>query len=249
MLIESPRHTPADLAAWAELERYDAKFADRFPGWKIERAKKAIRDFAAAGPCYASTSWGKDSTVVAHLAATCGIRLPLVFVRMKTWENPDCLTVRDQFLAQYGDLVDYREYEVEGGARWWDTALKPRTGSHVAGQFDAPARDFSPRHITGVRGEESRLRDMVMAIWGEAGPGACRPIGRWTAVDVFAYLHKFDLPVHPAYAMSHGGARDRRWLRVSPIGGITAAHKQRADWEEAYYPDVVSLGKPGVRPC
>lgn len=83
------------------------------------------------------------------------------------------------------------------------------------------------------------MRDMVIARWGEAGPGACRPIGRWTAVDVFAYLRRHDLPVHPAYAMSCGGHYDRRWLRVSPIGGITQAHRGRADWERAYYPDIV----------
>ena len=248
MLIESPRHTPGDLAAWRELERYDNVLAARFPAGKIAHAHGVIRKFAEAGPCYASTSWGKDSTVVAHLVATSGITLPLVYVRMRVWENPDCLTVRDRFLATYGQFVDYHEYEVDGGARWWDPAFQKRAGSHVGGQFAEANRAHGGRHITGVRGEESRLRDMAMAIWGEAGPNACRPIGRWTAVDVFAYLHRYNLPIHPAYAMSYGGAKDRRWIRVSPIGGISNAHKDRADWEERYYPDIVSIGKPGVRP-
>lgn len=83
------------------------------------------------------------------------------------------------------------------------------------------------------------MRNMVMGRWGEAGPAACRPIGRWTAIDVYAYLHRHDLPIHPAYAMSFGGQLDRRWLRVSPIGGLSQAHKRRADWEEAYYPEIV----------
>lgn len=248
MLIESPRHTPGDLAAWRELERYDEVFAARFPARKIDHARGVIREFAEAGPCYASTSWGKDSTVVAHLVATSGIKLPLVYVRMRVWENPDCLTVRDRFLDVYGEFVDYHEYEVDGGSRWWDSSFQQRTGSHIGSQFAEANRAHGSRHITGVRGEESRLRDMAMAIWGEAGPGACRPIGRWTAVDVFAYLYRYNLPVHPAYAMSYGGAKDRRWIRVSPIGGISNAHKDRADWEEHYYPDIVSIGKPGVRP-
>nr|DAI62767.1 MAG TPA: phosphoadenosine-phosphosulfate reductase [Caudoviricetes sp.] len=241
MLIESPRLTAADRIRWAELERYDTIFAaDR--RWPVREAKAhdVIRSFADAGPCYASTSWGKDSTVVAHLAATSGIKLPLVYVRMRTYESPESLLVRDAFMDVWGDNVDYHEFWVDAGPRWWDDIeLKERKGPHAKGQFDAPERDFGPRHITGVRAEESRLRDMVIARWGEAGPGACRPIGRWTAVDVFAYLKRHDLPVHPAYAMSCGGRYDRRWLRVSPIGGITQAHHQRSGWESTYYPDII----------
>nr|WP_243863905.1 hypothetical protein [Brooklawnia cerclae] len=243
-MIDSPRFKPQDLAAWKKLERYDAAFS-ALPSWagREERARKTIRDFASAGGCYASTSWGKDSTCVAFLVATSGVRLPLVYVRMRAWESPECLQVRDAFLARYGDAVDYHEYVVDGGIRWWQTAeasaLKRRSGSHVGGQFSEPEGEFGARHITGIRAEESDIRDLVVRRWGEAGPNACRPIARWTAIDVFAFLHRHDLPIHPAYAMSFGGLMDRRWLRVSPIGGISAAHKKRADWESAYYPDIV----------
>lgn len=241
MLIDSPRLTDADRARWAELERYDGALAAKLPlDAMAERARGVIRGFAAAGPCYVSTSWGKDSTVVAHLAATCGLVLPLVYVRMRRWESPECVLVRDRFLAEHGDGVDYHEYWVDGGPRWWDDVdLRQRSGSHVGRQFAEADRHHGSRHVSGVRAEESRMRDMVLARWGEAGPSACRPIGRWSAVDVFAYLCSRDLPVHPAYAMSQGGRLDRRWLRVSPIGGITGAHRQRSGWEEVYYPDVV----------
>jgi phosphoadenosine phosphosulfate reductase len=204
-----------------------------------------VREFAAAGPCYASTSWGKDSTVMAHLVATSGVRLPLVYVRPTSWENPDCLLVRDRFLERYGDQVDYEEYWVTLGRRWWQTPETDptfTTGAHAAGQFSQPERAHGGRHISGVRAEESKIRQLAMGRWGEAGPGACRPIGHWTAVDVFAYLHRHDLPIHPAYAMSYGGHLDRRWLRVSPIGGISAADKQRAEWERHYYPEIVNAG-------
>lgn len=240
MLIDSPRLTDADRRTWSDLERYDRALAadPRWPS-REKRAHDIIRRFAQDGACYASTSWGKDSTVVAHLVATSGVTLPLVYVRMRRWESPECLTVRDAFLERWGDYVDYHEYWVDGGPRWWDDIeLQDRKGSHAKGQFTGPEVDFGSRHITGVRGEESAMRDMVIARWGEAGPGACRPIGRWTAVDVFAYLCRHNLPVHPAYAMSCGGHYDRRWLRVSPIGGITQAHKGRSGWEQTYYPDI-----------
>lgn len=244
MLIDSPRLTPLDRKAWAQLERYDAALA-RTPRMHrlATQAVQTIREFAAVGPCYASTSWGKDSTCMSHLVAVSGVRLPLVYVRMQRWENPDCLTVRDRFLERYGDLVDYHEYEVPGGPRWWTREWQlvemRKSGSHVGRQFAEAEAHHGKRHISGVRAEESSIRALAQARWGDAGPGACRPLGRWKATDVFAYLHLHDLPVHPAYAMSHGGQMDRRWLRVSPIGGISAAHKQRADWEACYYADMV----------
>ena len=240
MLIDSPRLTPEDRAAWDALERYDSVFAARFPAERINRAEQTIRDFAAAGPCYVSTSWGKDSTVVAHLAATSGIRLPLVWVRVKDWENPDCPAVRDAFLDQYGHLVDYHEIEVDANApRWWDhDTHAPDTARTSSAGFAEAGRRFGARHVSGVRGEESRMRGMVMARWGDAGPAACRPIGRWTAIDVFAYLHRYDLPIHPAYAMSFGGKKDRRWLRVSSLGGIRGG-TSRAAWERRYYPEII----------
>lgn len=242
-LIDSPRLSDLDRQAWARLERYDARLAARLPLDEMaDKARQVIRDFAAAGPCYVSVSWGKDSVVVAHLAATSGVRLPMVWVRVRRWENPDCPAVRDAFLAEYGDRVDYREYVVSASAaRWWEPGAEVESVSRRTSRagFTLAEKDFGPRHISGIRAEESRVRRIAQARWGHASDAACRPIGDWTAVQVFAYLHRHDLPVHPAYAMSYGGRLDRRWLRVSSLGGVRGADRGRAEWERHYYRDVV----------
>lgn len=242
-LIDSPRLTELDRQAWGRLHRYDAILAGRLPLLDMaDEARRIIRDFADGGGCYVSTSWGKDSTVLAHLAATSGVRLPLVWVRVEKWENPDCPAVRDAFLAAYGDRVDYREYEVEAtAARWWEEGAAAEAASRRTsrGGFALAEKEFGPRHISGIRAEESRVRSIAQARWGHSSKNACRPIGDWKATDVFAYLAAHDLPVHPAYAMSHGGRLDRRWLRVSSLGGIRGADRGRAEWEQHYYPDVV----------
>ncbi|WP_276652439.1 phosphoadenosine phosphosulfate reductase family protein [Corynebacterium vitaeruminis] len=247
MLIKSPRHTHADLTAWERLTRYDHTLAKTIQwGPKIDAAHDTIRAFAAAGGCYASTSWGKDSTVIAHLCATSGVRLPLVYVRLEDYDNPDSLLVRDAFLARWGDQVEYDEIAVPSTnvARWWHEDTTGMVKHAPDPGFKEAGRRYGDRYISGIRGEESRIRRMVMGRWGEAGPHSCRPIGRWKATDVFAYLTKFDLPIHPAYAMSHGGRLDRRWIRVSTIGGVRGADKGRADWETAYYPDIVPQNHP-----
>lgn len=241
MLIDSPRFKPGDLDVWRKLERYDEQLADSPQlGQRAQQARQVLEKFVHAGPAYVSTSWGKDSTVLAHLLAVAGTGTPLVWVRVEKWENPECFPVRDEFLRRFD--VNYHEIVHESTApRWWDEPAsftgRERTSR---GGFKVAEKRFGARHVSGVRGEESRMRGMVMARWGEAGPAACRPIGRWSAVDVFAYLRRHDLPIHPAYAMSFAGKLDRRWLRVSSLGGVRGADQHRADWELAYYPDVVS---------
>lgn len=240
-LIDSPRLTDADRKAWQAYGRYDHTLGRALPA-KVEKAHKVIRDFAHRGPCYASTSWGKDSTVLAHLIATSGIKLPLVWVRVKKWENPDCPAVRDAFLAKFGHLVEYEEIEVEATAtRWWEDGaeFKPASQRTSRAGFQIAESRHGGRHISGIRAEESRVRGIAQRRWGDASAKACRPLGWWSATDVFAYLYSYDLPVHPAYAMSYGGKLDRRWLRVSSLGGVRGADKGRAEWEAAYYGDIV----------
>lgn len=232
---------PGDREAWARLERYDAALAGSLPlGRMADQARTVIEEFAKS-PCYASTSWGKDSTVLAHLVATSQADIPLVWVRVQDLENPDCLLVRDAFLDQYPQ-VHYEEIEVEAtAARWWEDGAQdaPNSQRTSRGGFAIAEARHGARHISGIRAEESRVRGMAMARWGEAGPRAARPIGRWTATDVFAYLHRHDLPVHPAYSYSHAGRLDRRWLRVSSLGGVRGSDRGRSEWEQSYYPEVI----------
>ena len=57
---------------------------------------------------------------------------------------------------------------------------------------------------------------------GTASAATCRPIGWWTGADVFAYLARHDLPIHPAYACTMASAYDRDRVRVGTIGGGAA---------------------------
>jgi phosphoadenosine phosphosulfate reductase len=234
-LIPSHRHSPADLAHWAMLERYDTTIAKSPRLARLaEQAVRDMSDFAEAGACHIGVSWGKDSVVVAALAALAGLPIPLVWVRVEPNENPDCAAVRDAFLArftsvEYHELVSYSEWCDE--SRSWD-------GKMLKGKRFRPAEEaFGPRYISGVRSEESNTRAMREAVWGVSSANTCAPITRWTAIDVFAFLRLHDLPVHPAYACSHGGALDRRWLRVAYLGGARGRGAGREEWERSYYRD------------
>lgn len=242
MLIPSDRHTPQDTAAWERLERYDHRLHPAAET-KAAHAVKVIQDFAAAGDCYLSTSWGKDSTVLVDLAARAGVNIPIVSLVIDGYELPGTAQVRDQMLARHPHL-DYHELTLPPQPnRWWDTTTIKRTKHDADIGWRMMERRFGPRHITGIRAEESRIRTLVQHRFGDATDRTARPIGTWTATDIFAYLAGHQLPVHPAYAMSHGGTLDRRWLRVHALGGVTGADKGRADWEQAYFGDVIAASR------
>ncbi len=238
MLVDSPRLTAADRARWAELEHYDdALSADPAFGRLERRAVAAVGAFASDGPCFAGVSWGKDSVVTAALVVfaneTLGVDVPLVWARADRYESPECEAVRDLFLKAHPD-VRYEEYVYR-----WRVPLRGETGwsADQPGQ-DALAETLDHRHggrrVTGVRAAESGARRMSAKTHGLATTRSCRPILHWTDQQVFAYLHRDDLPVHPAYAMSGGGVWDRGRLRVHALRTEVGDEP----WERRYYPDV-----------
>lgn len=240
MLLPSDRLRPGDMEVWERLHRADVLRARgaQLRG-KTDRAAAAIRSFVGKGHCYAGVSWGKDSTVLAHLIASMaqggGGGIPLVWVVVHPIANPDCFAVRDAFLSMFGRLVDYHEIERECryDAEGW------HAGGSLESGFAEAAHRFGPKHISGVRGEESGVRKIRMCRFGESSIRTCAPIGWWSGADVFAYLERHDLPVHPAYAMSYAGTYERERIRVASISGQRGTGCGRHGWEQLYYPDVL----------
>ena len=94
----------------------------------------------------------------------------------------------------------------------FEPVLCPDGYVRAIGKYRALASAMGAERITGVRAAESGQR-----------------------AEVFGYLARFDLPVHPAYAMTMGGRWDRDRLRVAPLFGERGLF--RREWEEHYYPD------------
>lgn len=230
MLIDSPRLTDADRAAWPVLAmRY------RQPRWLVEQrareARNRILRFAAEGSCHVGVSWGKDSVVVAHLARAVDADIPLVWVRLGEADNPDCAAVRTAYLCEWPS--NYAEVEAPP-ATYVDGSLV--TGARRGG-YALAEEQFGDRRITGIRAQESSTRAMSAAVHGVATDRSCRPILHWTTAEVFAHLLHYDLPIHPAYAMTMGGQLDMERLRVASIGGLRGRGAGRREWELTYYGD------------
>lgn len=232
MLIPSPRLRPGDVDAWEAAEAGDAAWARTLTfRRRLEEAELAVVRFARQ-PCYAGVSWGKDSVIVADMVARLVPAAPLVWVRVDPISNPDCPAVRDAFLAAHPGVL-YDEIVVQCTVD--DAGETHATGTLEAGFATAVAR-YGRRRLSGIRSDESADR-AHRALLGVETASTCAPLIRWSARDVFACLYLHRLPVHPAYAMTMGGALDRARLRVASIGGKRGRGTGRAEWEALYYPE------------
>lgn len=180
--------------------------------------------------------------MIAHLAwcasEELGVDVPLVHVVVRPINNPHCLDVRDAFLARW-PVRTYHEETVWCRRNQVGDPHDIADSWHATGTleegFASAARLFGDRYVSGIRGDESGGRRRRMRAYGVATSRTCAPIGHWSARDVFAYLYAHDLPVHPAYAMSMGGALDRDRIRVASLGGQRGTGTGRAEWERTYY--------------
>ncbi len=258
VLIPSRRYAAADRAHWERLARIDRATGKTARLRRLEdEAVTCIRRFVEASTvkdggapaCHASLSCGKDSTVLVGLLRALhqrhGVTVPLLYVRVTPHENPDNALVVEALRAACPavmarlDVIDVACERDPATGEWVGTG-RLREG------FDEGARRHGARRITGVRAEESNDRAMRQAVawlWerdvglptdGTTTRYTCAPLTRWTGDDVFAYLAREDLPVHPTYACTMGGRLDRRRLRVATLGGWRGGPDRRAH-EMLYY--------------
>lgn len=244
-LIASRRHRARDLEYWNEcVEVWQLRAETSAHDRLVLQALNELSDFDfAAERCYVGTSWGKDSTVLCHLAwRVFGDTVPIVWVNRRPFDNPDCELVRDAFLARH--RVQYQEEILEcelASTGGWQVVGIPLRGVSTQPKQIGFARvqaRLGPRYISGVRAEESSVRKKRVAN-GLSTRNTCAPLGNWLADDVFAYLLQHDLPIHPAYACTAGRAFDPRRLRVGSIGGPHGRGHGRQEWERLYYADAI----------
>lgn len=229
MLIHSDRPTTQDMQVWEDRARYM-----RLPP-REEPAIDAIRRFTATDDATVSVSWGKDSVVTAHLATLINPTQKILWVRSDGLEMPETLAVRDAFLDQHPN-AQYEEVTVTlpimRGEQGFPGPDVDMLGDHIHG-----------RTITGVRGAESKQRAMSARIHGMMTSRTCRPILHWSTIQVFSYLLANDLPIHPAYTMSHGGALTLDDIRVHSLATATlydSSYWERITrWEDTYYGDTI----------
>lgn len=222
---------------------------------RLEQSIKLI----ASHPDFAlSTSWGKDSVSMLHLAAQINPNLKIINAR---YPNPaerfnDMDRIRDLVLSR-DDMsgVIYREvdtpgewemYERAGGfaealnkeqkaaAKWWKDNFTENMG--------AAMKELGCNGVfLGLRAEESHARRMNVFVHGDDyqrkdGLQVALPIAHWTGRQVWAYLIKHDLPWLKIYDTAFCGRERARSGFVFATGGASAIRRHGVwdDWKRTY---------------
>lgn len=200
-----------------------------------------------------SVSWGKDSVVMLHLAASLVSNIKAVHGRYKTecerFEDMDA--VRDQVLKRL-PCVDYREAIVTGNWQMYERAghffLEPETPEEKqahAGYRTQWGQDMramtGDKVMIGMRPEESRIRRMLVARFGadyvtKDGRSTVLPLVGWSGQDIWAYLVSNNLPWLRIYDVSRSRERARSDFAFGEAGVSHALMMQGQwlEWRDAY---------------
>lgn len=233
------RCTPRDWQVWLERAQEDEPWsATQAHRRRVEVASRALADFCSGPRGHISVSWGKDSCALLLVALRLGVDWPVVYVRLDPVENPDCATVRDAWCTKYPGL-SARYHEVEMRCAPKSSTGRYDTNAAYAAGFAECRRRFGVRRVSGVRAEEASTRALAVAVHGlgDDHDRTGRPIGRWEARDVFAWLR--DEPLHPAYPCTMSGAYERGRVRVNNLWGLYGEGHGRWEWERTYYGDAI----------
>lgn len=232
LLIITDRHKSEDLVLWKDYEELDS--VSNYSDKKVDQSVLLIYDFLSKNEksCI-MTSWGKDSIVLLDLFIKTGIRKPVVYMRFSDRSNPDCDLVRDYFLNKY--KIDYHE-------ETFNYSKVRKSGKHWKNLFARYGK-----RCTGIRKEESGVRNLQWIINGFESENSCRPLSLWKSQEIFSYIFKNNLPLSPVYGYLGGGRYERKNLRTHSLAGTSGNGMGRTEWEREYYQDILNKITVGAK--
>ena len=203
-----------------------------------ELTNKIVYDFIVSGkPYYVSVSWGKDSVVLADMFYKFSAKCKYIYIRNLAREPEGNISVRDTFLKTHNINYEEQCYDYSNADdTYFDRNGNPRKWQHILKELN----NKYGCHVTGIRYDESAKRKRRFNYMGLESVNSFAPFRYFTVKDIFAYLYKYDLPVHPNYAMLGAGRWDKYNLRVAAIGNKEGDGMGRTEWEREYYPDILA---------
>lgn len=200
-----------------------------------------------------SVSWGKDSVVMLHLAASLLKSVNAVHGRYKTecerFEDMDY--VSNMVLGMFNN-IDYSEALVTGNWQMYERCghffIDPSTPEENKAHTwyreqwsDEIGKLTGDKVMIGMRPDESRIRRMLVARFGssyttKSGRSTVLPLTGWSGKDVWSYLIANNLPWLKIYDVSRSRERARSDFAFGEKGVSRSLMMQGQwlEWREAY---------------
>ncbi len=204
-----------ELCKWCE-----GRSPEEIVEWAIERYAPKIA---------LSCSFGKDSTVLLHMATRVYPEIPVLYLNTGL-EFPETLEFRDKLVAEwslnlreYTPRVTYEELAAEHGNDVYSKnpklcceCLKVEPVKRALDGLDA--------WITGLRRDETEFRKNIKIIEDHNGIVKINPLANWTEKEIWNYLKENNIPYNPLYNQGFRSlgcmpcTRDGRWGQFERAG-------------------------------
>lgn len=202
------------------------------------------------GPGYVAWSGGKDSTLTAHLAHQVRPGIPIVHYESGL-DFPETV----EYLPRIAREQGWNFHSVRTGDALaemarngsWGHEAEPADADYWSATIAGPAaearRRFGDVMIWGLRGQESRRRQAMLASTRGVrhrsdGVVTLAPVWWWTRGDVLAALHAAGIPLNPLYARLAELGVPEREQRVSLAVGADGKRHGRLVWLRRGWPDL-----------
>ncbi len=170
--------TPKEIVEWA-IEKYAPKIA-------------------------LSCSFGKDSTVLVHLATRIWPEIPVLFLNTGL-DFPETLEFRDKLVAEWG--LNIREFTPrvayeELVAKYGDDVYSKNPTLCCENLKVEPVRraiEGLDAWMTGLRRDETEFRKTIKIVENHGTVVKINPLANWTEKDIWGYLKENKIPYHPLY--------------------------------------------------
>jgi 3'-phosphoadenosine 5'-phosphosulfate sulfotransferase (PAPS reductase)/FAD synthetase len=238
-----------------EVWREAGELLARLPAYRrlLWGTQRRIEKFLSShDPVTVAYSFGKDSTVLLHLARQIRPDIKAYHVYQGS-ETPDTTRFRENFpVAIYGTIDIVRPDQIfEEGAEYygWYAENRPRKDITAAAWHrriaSTPWETYHKEHgvkgvLLGIRAQESRgraalcrYRDLVCPT---TKPPRMYPLLYWKVQDIWAYIASNNLPYNATYDRETLGFT-RYSIRVSPLLA-DGTHRMRGllEWLRLNYP-------------
>jgi phosphoadenosine phosphosulfate reductase len=193
---------PAGLIAKAAA--LEATHADMPTGRLLE----AVLADKVAGDAAIVSSFGAESAVLLHLAASLDRAVPVIFIDTRRL-FAETLAYRDTLIARLG-LTDVRTIgptaadEERRDPRGALFAIDPDQCCHFR-KVEPLARALEPfsAWITGRKRHQAATRASIPSFEADAAHIKINPLAAWTAPQIASYARAHDLPAHPMVAQGY----------------------------------------------
>lgn len=220
---------------------------------RVDDARRVFDEAAALGPLVVSSSWGKDSVALCHLAIDLLGAVPIVHLA-----SPYSLPGYDDVVRHFSSLTtvhtipasrslaEYIEWCRDIGLPHERTRasqgrvvseIKRHRGADVAKEIAGPG----VVQVLGMRAEESRTRRLLFRRIGcvyQRADGArfANPLAWWSSRDTWAYIVAHDLPYNRQIYDAETCGLTRETIRNTGWLSTDGAEHGRLAWLRQHFP-------------